>query len=81
MHCLGNLALISISANSRFSNLPPHQKVEDYGEYFDQSPKLILMRELMKENNGEWDKEIAKVHDNDMKSMLDGELKRYNITI
>ena len=35
----------------------------------------------MKENNGEWDKEIAKVHDNDMKSMLDGELKRYNITI
>ncbi|MCR5803205.1 MAG: DUF262 domain-containing HNH endonuclease family protein [Clostridia bacterium] len=81
LHCLGNLALISISANSRFSNMLPHQKAEDFGEYFTQSPKLDLMRKMMEENKGKWEEGIAKIHDQKMKSKLDCELMRFNIDI
>ena len=47
----GNLALITVSANSKFSNMLPIHKVEQYEEVVKQSPKLIQMKNLILDNN------------------------------
>ena len=53
----GNLALITVSANSKFSNMLPTHKVEQYREVVKQSPKLIQMKNLILDNNRKWDDE------------------------
>ena len=74
LNCFGNLALVSVSANSKFSNLPPKSKVGTYRqEIIMQSPKLKLMADLIE--NSEWTSELAQQHDKDMLSLLKNEIK------
>ena len=72
----GNLALITVSANSKFSNLLPHQKVENFSDNIRQSPKLMKMRDEMETNNGRWDRDTMLKHATKMQNILDEELKK-----
>lgn len=70
LHYLGNLALVSVSANSRFGNLLPLAKVETFYETIvKQSPKLELMADIAKERNGWGDAEVE-AHHQHMLSLL-----------
>lgn len=65
LHYLGNLALVSVSANSRFGNLLPLAKVETFYETIvKQSPKLELMAKIAKDGNGWGDAEVEAHHQN-----------------
>lgn len=71
----GNLALITVSANSKFSNMIPKHKVEQYPEIINQSPKLIKMKRLLDENGGVWDSFSIDEHKVEMFKLLDDEIK------
>jgi hypothetical protein len=71
----GNLALITVSANSKFSNMIPKHKVEQYPEIINQSPKLIKMKRLLDENGGAWDSSSIDEHKVEMFKLLDDEIK------
>lgn len=77
LNSFGNLALITVSANSKFSNLLPHQKVENYKDNIEQSPKLMLMRDGMLQNNGKWERETAKTHHDQMMKILSDEIQSH----
>lgn len=64
----GNLALLTVSANSRFSNLSPAEKIDSSRDVVQQSPKLMLMAELMGADG--WNQEKAKKHGIEMKDNL-----------
>lgn len=64
----GNLALITVSANSKFSNLLPASKIDTYKDVIQQSPKLIIMSELI--GNDGWTYEKVKEHGKKMKEIL-----------
>jgi len=66
----GNLALITVSGNSKFSNLPPKGKVSSYPSIIEQSLKLKIMKEMMHINDGVWSKEISDTHKREMFSIL-----------
>ena len=66
----GNLALITVSGNSKFSNLPPEGKVNSYPSIIKQSLKLIIMNEMMGINGGVWNKEISDTHREEMFRIL-----------
>lgn len=69
----GNLALITVSANSKFSNQPPQSKIT-YEKIINQSPKLVLMKTIMKKNNDEWTKDLAFTHGKKMLELLEKEI-------
>lgn len=50
----GNLALITISGNSRFSNSAPPGKISTYPSIINQSLKLIIMKKLTNKDKSEW---------------------------
>ena len=62
LHLLGNLALVSVGANSKFSNSLPRAKADNFRTTIEsQSQKLHLMAEITRV--GEWgDVEIAAHH-------------------
>ncbi|MFK3939217.1 DUF262 domain-containing protein [Alkalihalobacillus sp. NPDC078783] len=66
----GNLALITVSGNSRFSNLPPGGKINSYPKMIEQSLKLVIMKELIHLNDGNWTEEVAAQHKNGMFNIL-----------
>ena len=66
----GNLALITVSGNAKFSNLPPEGKVKSYPEIIDQSLKLEIMKEMIYINGDVWNKEIADIHKEEMFNIL-----------
>lgn len=66
----GNLALITVSANSRFSNLPPAGKVSSYPGIIRQSLKLKIMNELVRTDNETWTIPKAKEHEEEMFKIL-----------
>ncbi|MDZ5473283.1 DUF262 domain-containing HNH endonuclease family protein [Bacillus sp. 31A1R] len=68
----GNLALITISGNSKFSNLPPNGKVTSYPNIIKQSLKLKIMREMMHINGGVWNQAISDTHKREMFCLLQG---------
>lgn len=72
----GNLALISIEANSKFSNLSPESKVHTYTSVLDQSPKLQLMSKYLENYDNEWTKQAAKALANTCYDILDKEMIR-----
>lgn len=79
----GNLALITVSANSKFSNMIPIHKVERYGEVIAQSPKLMIMSKLLQDNNREWDDDLVLKHNKEMLELLKKEINKHieeNIT-
>lgn len=71
----GNLALITVSANSKFSNMLPKHKVEQYPEIINQSPKLNKMKMLLDEHGGTWDSSSIEEHKVEMFKLLSEEIK------
>ena len=67
---IGNLALVTVSANSAASNSIPSQKVVIYEkkgvEILNKSPKLFLMCQ----DAEKWDKNKAQEHGKEMKEIL-----------
>ncbi|MBR6026193.1 MAG: DUF262 domain-containing protein [Neisseriaceae bacterium] len=71
LNSFGNLALITVSGNSKFSNLDPQAKVTTYPSIIEQSPKLKLMSE---ENN--WTQETTQKHGEKMLNLLKNEIQQ-----
>ena len=70
---LGNLALVSVSTNSKFSNnLPPYKA--NKAEIVRQSTKLQLIAELVKSGTT-WDKMAIRQHDRAMVNVLREDLR------
>lgn len=67
---LGNLALITISGNSRFSNLPPIGKISSYPSIINQSLKLKIMEKITRLGDGMWTEEKANKHKDEMFKIL-----------
>ena len=75
----GNLALITVSGNSRFSNLSPDSKISSYPSIINQSWKLKIMEYMTKMDNGIWTKEKSAIHQKEMFKILKNEAKRTHI--
>lgn len=73
----GNLALITVSANSRFSNMLPIHKVEQYKDVIAQSPKLDRMKKLLDSNKRIWDDTMVAKHNEEMMSILEKEISSH----
>lgn len=67
----GNLALITVSGNSKFSNLPPVGKINSYPSIINQSLKLIIMDKITRSGDGKWTEEKASEHKADMVKILE----------
>ncbi len=74
----GNLALITVSGNSRFSNLLPWGK-NSFDKIIKQSLKLMIMNSLTKTGEGKWTEEKARKHQEDMFEILRKSEKTINI--
>lgn len=74
LNSFGNLALITVSANSKFTNLNPSSKIKEHMDIIKQSPKLMWMKALMEQNNNEWTPELVFAHEEEMFARLDQEL-------
>ena len=74
LNSFDNLALPSVSDNSRFSNLPPMAKNEYLKSVVNQNPKLNEMAKIMNEDNKGWTQEKAKIHREEMYKRLDDNL-------
>lgn len=72
----GNLALISVESNSKFSNLAPGAKISTYESVFEQSPKLQLMKKITLDNGNIWTPEEAEDLAKEMYDILSSEIKR-----
>lgn len=75
LNSFGNLALITVSANSKFSNFDPSEKVSTYPETISQSPKLQIMADEMKSNKNDWSENLAKKHNDEMLRILTKEIE------
>lgn len=73
LNCFGNLALLTVKANSKYSNLPPESKITYSKETSNQSPKLKKMEDLTRENNN-WTKDLAIEHGKEMIKILEEEI-------
>lgn len=69
LNSLGNLALISISDNSRFNNNSPRAKVENFPRTIEQSIKLQIMAEAVKKYK-KWDSDMIQKHAEEMLQIL-----------
>lgn len=74
LNSFGNLALITVSANSKFTNLNPSSKIKEHMDIIKQSPKLMWMKTLMEQNNNEWTPNLVFEHEKEMFQKLDNEL-------
>ncbi len=70
----GNLALITVSANSKFSNLLPAAKVINFKDVITQSPKLMRMEKLMNERK-QWTPVEVEEFGLNMKQILTKEIE------
>jgi len=66
----GNLALITVSGNSKFSNLTPQGKISSYPSIIEQSLKLKVMKELLNLHKGKWTVLLARKHRDEMFKIL-----------
>lgn len=73
LNCFGNLVLLTVKANSKYSNLPPESKITYSKETSNQSPKLKKMEELTREKEN-WTKDIAITHGQEMIQILENEI-------
>lgn len=67
----GNLALITVSGNSKFSNLPPAGKINSYPSIINQSLKLKIMEKMTRLDYGNWTEEKANIHKEEMFNILE----------
>ncbi|MDQ0233102.1 DUF262 domain-containing protein [Metabacillus malikii] len=72
LNSFGNLALITVSGNSKFSNLPPVGKISTYPSIIRQSLKLIIMKELVSLDDEGWTEAKASEHRDEMFKVLKG---------
>lgn len=72
LNSFGNLALITVSGNSKFSNLDPISKIKSYPSVIEQSLKLQVMKKMI--GNGTWTKELVQNHSKEMFDILDKEM-------
>ena len=56
--------------------LPIH-KIEQYNDVIEQSPKLMLMKELLNGNNRVWDTHLVEEHDTAMRGIIYEEMGSY----
>jgi hypothetical protein len=63
LHKLGNLALVSVGANSKFNNSLPHAKATNYRQTIEkQSPKMHLMAAKTRQLGAWGDREVEAHH-------------------
>ncbi|WP_230088837.1 DUF262 domain-containing protein [Exiguobacterium abrahamii] len=77
LHSLGNLALITISGNSKFSNLSPLSKIDSYPNLIKQSLKLAIMQTITISSEEKWTTEKANEHQMEMTTILNKDLAKY----
>jgi len=65
----GNLALITVSGNSKFSNLPPTVKI-NFSSIINQSLKLKVMENMTRLGDGMWTEKKASKHKDEMFDIL-----------
>lgn len=78
LNCFGNLALVTVSSNSKFSNLNPEAKIAQYKgkDMIEQNPKLKIMAHIAEKND--WTEEIAEEHQKEMFEILAKEINGKN---
>lgn len=76
LNSFGNLALITTSGNSKFSNNSPAGKIQSYNSIIKQSPKLMVMEQMTKNNNNEWTCGLARKHEKEMLGLLQKEVDK-----
>lgn len=75
LHLLGNLALVSVGANSKFSNNLPSAKANTYKDTIvKQSPKLRRMASLTRSNNNQWDDKAVRAHHTEVVELMRNDL-------
>lgn len=70
LNSFGNLALITVSGNSKFSNLPPAGKMNSYPSIINQSLKLKIMERMTIIEDGKWTEAKARKHREEMFKIL-----------
>lgn len=73
LNSFGNLALISVSGNSMFSNRIPEEKAK-VEHIINQSLKLEIMAHITKKSG--WSKEKVKCHCDEMIAIIDNEIRK-----
>lgn len=73
LNSFGNLALISVSGNSMFSNRIPEEKSK-VEHIINQSLKLEIMAHITKKS--EWSKEKVKCHCDEMIAIIDNDIRK-----
>lgn len=74
LELFGNLALVTVSANSRFSNRSPADKADYHPDARRQSPKLEAMCALLERSNREWKDAQIREHGEAMRALLEDDL-------
>lgn len=83
LNMFGNLALVSVGANSKFSNNLPENKVR-FQETIQQSLKLGVMAQRVKElaaDGGVWDRAAIREHDIAMVALLRDDLRSAGLDV
>ena len=78
LNSFGNLALRTVSANSKFSNMLPSSKIENFPDIIEQSPKLIFMKRMMESSGRAWTKSMMEHHNQKMLEVLKKEIVKWN---
>ena len=79
LNSFGNLALITVSGNSKFSNMTPNQKIDKKNESIvNQSPKLMIMASYCNKEK-QWNEKMVEIHKEEMFEILKDELKSKGI--
>ncbi|PKE26841.1 DUF262 domain-containing protein [Macrococcoides caseolyticum] len=73
LNSFGNLALISVSGNSKFSNRIPEEKAK-VEHIVNQSLKLEIMAHITKKSG--WSKEKVKCHCDEMIAIIDNDIRK-----
>ncbi len=75
----GNLALLTVAANSKFSNMQPVHKIEQFPGIVKQSPKLMIMSQLLYDNDRKWDNDLVTHHNNQMHDLLAQDIRNHGV--
>ena len=78
LNSLGNLALITTSANSKFTNLDPLSKINEHPEIIKQSPKLMIMASFTTKDETGWTPDKVGEHTLAMLNLLDKEISSHS---
>lgn len=76
----GNLALLTVRDNSKFTNLPPYVK-SDSERIVEQSPKLRQMAAVAKQSPIAWGSDAIREHHDSMVDILWSEIRHHAIAV